>query len=56
MNYSHVFGLGKYKNILHLNKILIPVPAVRSHIIPLGGLRPLIRSWSRDTAFSFAPP
>ena len=38
-----------------LNKLLIPVLTVRSHIIPLGGLRPLIRSWSRDTAFSFGP-
>src|SRR5450631_2948973 len=38
-----------------LHKLLIPVPAVRSHIIPHGGLRPLIRSWSRDTAFSLGP-
>jgi len=38
-----------------LEKILIPVPAVRSHIIPPGGLRPLIRSWSKETAFSLGP-
>jgi hypothetical protein len=37
------------------NKLVIPVPAVRSHIMPSGGLRPLIRSWSRDTAFSLGP-
>jgi hypothetical protein len=38
-----------------LNKLLIPVPAMWSYIIPLGRLRPLIRSWSRDTAFAFGP-
>jgi hypothetical protein len=41
--------------MLDLNQKIIPVPALRSHIIPPGGLRPLIRSWSRDTAFSFGP-
>ena len=38
-----------------LNILLIPVPAVRSHIMPPGGLRPLMRSWSRDTDFSLGP-
>ena len=38
-----------------LSKLFIPIPVVRSHIIPHGGLRPLIKSWSRDIVFSLGP-